>query len=226
MRKYLACSDWKARLSISIKRPMLFPISRPTISDMSSNGKPHNCTQKGEWVKMMFSDVSPFFHLQRSSRLFSKFHGPQFSTHSIWKREPNLNWKMLFPTSIILSSEPIFQAAFRVLFRALWFCCLSVRSLPNKLREHSSKRSALFWAVIEISDSSSLVRRRFWRLFTTSCSMEKKRAYQGELRKGDVPLGGEKNSSWKGEEKDSYQRKERKLLRGRDFISICLWNGH
>lgn len=38
--------------------------------------------------------------------------------------------------------------------------------------------------------------------------MEKERAYQGELRKGDVPLEGEKNSSWKGEEKDSYQRRE------------------
>ena len=67
--------------------------------------------------------------------------------------------------------------------------------------------------MIEISDSSSLVRRRFWRLFTTSYSMEKERAYQGEQRKGDVPLGGERTLPER-ERRKTLTREERESSYG------------
>ena len=67
----------------------------------------------------IFVTDNPFFHLHISKRLLSKFHGPFFSTHSIWYWELNLNWKIFFPTSTILRSELSFQADLRVLFNAL-----------------------------------------------------------------------------------------------------------
>ena len=114
-------------------------------------------------------------------------------------------WKMLFPTSIILSSEPIFHAALRVLFKALWFCCLSENSFPNRLSDHSSKRSTLLWAENDISASSSLVRQRFWRLFTTSCSMASECVSKGGW---DTPLGGE-NTLPKGRGEKALTKEER-----------------
>lgn len=100
-----------------------------------SNGRPQTWTQKGEWVKDMFEIDRPFLHLQRRSKLFSKFHGPSLSTHSSWYSEPNLNWNMFFPTSTILSSDPIFHIDLRLLLRARWFWCLFARSRPKRLRE-------------------------------------------------------------------------------------------
>ena len=80
---------------------------------------------------------------------------------------------MLLPTSTILNSDPIFHVALNVLFRALIFYCLSERSRPNKLNEHSSKRSSWLCVVLGISSSSSFVRQRFCNSFITVCSIKK-----------------------------------------------------
>ena len=65
IRINFAWSDWHARLSTSMKCPKLFPISWATSSNMSLKGKPYSWTLKGEWVKITFAEVRPFFHLQR-----------------------------------------------------------------------------------------------------------------------------------------------------------------
>jgi len=119
----------------------------------------------------MLVDVSPFLHRQSRRRLLSKFHGPLFSTHSIWYLELNLNWRMLFPTSTILKSEPIFHAIHNVLLRARGFCCRSDSSHPNRLSEHSSNSSCLPMVDIVISSSSSFVSCRLCRLSMIPCSI-------------------------------------------------------
>ena len=120
----------------------------------------------------MFDAVKPFLHRHKRRRLLSKFHGPLLSTHSNWHTEPNLNWNTLFPTSIILKSEPIFHAVFRVFLKALWFCWQSVRRHRKRLNEHSSRSSALVILVMTISSASSFVSCSFWKLFRTSCSID------------------------------------------------------
>ena len=167
----LACSDCPDRRSVSIKLPRLFPSSLHTSSAISSNGSPQIWTQKGEWVNVMFVLVKPLLHLHSNNRLLSKFHGPFFSTHCSWYSELNLNCKILFPTSTICRSEPIFQANLKMVFRALWFWCLSDNNRPNRLRLHSSRRSDLHLVVIDISSSSSLVRRRLSKPSTTAWSI-------------------------------------------------------
>ena len=115
-------------------------------------------------MKATFVEVSPFFHLQSKRRLLSKLQGPHLSTHSIWYFELNLNWSILFPTSTILMSDPIFHADLRVFFRARWFYCRSKRSRPKRLREHPSKRPEQFVTVIGIASSSSFVSCKFCKL--------------------------------------------------------------
>ena len=115
--------------------------------------------------------VRPLLHLLRNTRLLSKFHGPFFSTHLSWYSEPNLNYRMLFQTSTICKFDPIFHANLRVFFSARWFCCLSDKSLPKILKEHSSNRFDLQLVVMVISSSSSFVRWRLRRPSTTACSM-------------------------------------------------------
>ena len=159
-----AWSDCHKCLSTSINLLSLLPISSPTSCDICSKGRPQIWTQKGEWVKEIFVEVSPFFHLQSKRRLLSKLQGPHLSTHSNWYFELNLNWSILFPTSTILMSEPIFHVDLRVLFRARWFCCRSERSRPKRLRKHSSRRSELFVTVIGIASSSSFVSCKFCKI--------------------------------------------------------------
>ena len=110
-----------------------------------------------QWVKEMFVTDNPFLHLHMSKRLLSKFHGPFISTHSIWYVELNLNWKIFFPTSTILRSEPNFQADLRVLFKVLKFWFWSARNLPKRLSANSSKSSDLLVVEMELFSSSSLV---------------------------------------------------------------------
>lgn len=229
MRINFAWSDWHALLSISIRRPRLFPISCPTSSNISSKGKAQSWTQKGEWVKTIFAVVRPFFYLQRSNKLFSKFHGPLFSTHSIWYLEPNLNCKMLLPMSTISSSDSIFEAVFNVLFRALIFCYLFERSRPNKLNEHSSKRSARLCAVICISSVSSLVRQRLCNSSITAWSIEKRRVCFERwyaFREGvECPTKGELRSLPEGRGvKDSYKGREKSSLLLFCFFCIAISN--
>ena len=119
----------------------------------------------------MFMAESPLRHLHSSSKLFSKFHGPFCFTHFIWYSELNLNCKIPLPTSTIYRSEPIFHAIRRVFFNALKFWFLSAKSRPNRLSEHSSNKSNLHLDLMEISSSSSLVRRRLDRPSTTVLSM-------------------------------------------------------
>lgn len=128
----LACSICQEHLSISMKLPILFPISLPVSSVISSKGTPHTYTQKGECEKIMFAAINPLLHLHNKSRLLSKFHGPYFFTHSIWCFELNLNWRISFPTSTILKFGPILHTDLSVLFRARWFCCLSDKSFPKR----------------------------------------------------------------------------------------------
>ena len=109
-------------------------------------------------------EVSPFFHLQSKRRLLSKLQDPHLSTYSNWYFELNLNWSILFPTSTILKSEPIFHTDLRVFFRARWFCCRSERSRPKRHREHSSKRPKQFVTVIGITSSSSFMSCRLCKL--------------------------------------------------------------
>ena len=122
-------------------------------------------------MKTMFEVDNPFRHLHSNSRLFSKFQGPFRLTHCIWYSELNLNCRTLFPTSTICRSEPIFQADFNVLFKALRFWCLSVSKQPKRLSTHSSSKSALFLVVMVISSSSSLVRQRLSMPSTTDWSI-------------------------------------------------------
>ena len=105
---------------------------------------------------------NPFVHLHRSSRLLSKFHGPLCSTHSIWYLELNLNWRIFFPTSTILKSEPIFQADLKVLFKARIFWCRSARSCPDKLKAHFN-RFDLLVVEMDMLSFSSLVSWRCYR---------------------------------------------------------------
>lgn len=134
---------------------------------------------------------------------------------------------MLFPTSIILSFDPIYHVALSMFFKALWFCCLSERSQPNRLSEHSSRRSALHYTVIGISISSSLVRQRFWSPSTTTCSIEEKNMCWGG---GGHPTMGSKISSRKERRKgllpgqggrDSYEEDNTltRLLRWREHFN-------
>ena len=167
----MAWSACIARLSTSNTLPILLPISFPISSVIFSNGNPQIYTQKGEWEKLIFFDVKPFLQWQRRSRLLSKFHGPLFSTNSNWYLELNLNFRILFPTSTILKSEPIFHATFKVFFRALWFWWRFVSRHLNKLKEHSSKISELLIFAMTISSSSSFVSFNFSKLFITSWSM-------------------------------------------------------
>ena len=122
-------------------------------------------------MKLMLAEDSHFLHRQRRRRLFSKFQGSLFSTHSIWYLELNLNCKMLFPTSTILKSEPIFHANLKVLLRAPRFCYRSDSKRPTKLSKHFSSNSGLLVADIGISSSSSFVSCRFCRLSTILCSI-------------------------------------------------------
>ena len=119
----------------------------------------------------MFMAESPLRHLHSNSKFFSKFHGPFFSTHFIWYSKLNLNCKIPLPTSTICKSEPIFHANRRVFFNALKFWFLSAKSCPNRLSEHSSSKSDLHLDLMEISSSSSLVRRRLDRPSTTVLSI-------------------------------------------------------
>ena len=119
----------------------------------------------------MFMEESPLRHLHSSSKLFLKFHGPFCSTYFIWYSELNLNCKIPLPTSTIYRSEPIFHAIRRVFFNALKFWFLSTKSCTNRLSEHSSSKSDLHLDLMEISSSSSLVRRRLDRPSTTVLSM-------------------------------------------------------
>ena len=155
----------------------------------------------------MFVAERPLFHLQRRSKLFSKFQGPFLSTQSNWNPELNLNWKRFFPTSTILRSEPIFQAALRVFFKARWFCCLSVRSLPNTLRAHSSIRSDLFMVEIWMSSSSSFVRRRCCRSSITDMSI-----LQGVESKREVGRAG----VWGWRERETLIKREGGLGKPRE----------
>ena len=159
-----AWSDCHECLLTSMNLPNLLPISSPTPYDICSKERPQIWTQKGEWVNEIFVEVNPVFHLQSKRRLLSKLQGPHLSNHSIWYFELNLNWSILFPTSTILMSEPIFHADLRVFFRARWFCCQSERSRPKRLREHSSKRPKQFVTKIGIASSSSFVSCRFCKL--------------------------------------------------------------
>ena len=119
----------------------------------------------------MFMEESLLRHLHSSSKLFLKFHGPFCSTYFIWYSELNLNCKIPLPTSTIYRSEPIFHAIRRVFFNALKFWFLSTKSCTNRLSEHSSSKSDLHLDLMEISSSSSLVRRRLDRPSTTVLSM-------------------------------------------------------
>ena len=127
----------------------------------------------------MLDAVNPFLHLLSNKRLFSKFHGPFFSTHLSWYSEPNLNCWTSWPTSTICKSEPIFQADLKVFFSALWFCCLFDKSLPKRLKEHSSNRSDLHRVVMLISSSSFFVKQRLRRPSTTACSIAAKKRRKG-----------------------------------------------
>ena len=165
----------------------------------------------------MLADESPFLHLQRRSKLFSKFQGPLLSTHSIWNLELNLNCKTLFPTSTILKSDPIFQADLKVLLRAFRFCCLSKSKCPNKLSEHSSSNSGLLIAEIAILSSSSFVSCRFCKLSTIPRSI---------LSFGWILLSGKRNPREKllyltllEREKLALTERE-KLLHGRERSSF------
>ena len=122
-------------------------------------------------MKEILAIDKPGLYRHRRSKLFSKFHGPLFSTHSNWYIELNLNCKILFPTSTILRLEPIFQADLNVLLNARWFCCLSASYLLNRLREHSSSRSGVLFVDITISSSSSFVSCSLFRLSTMACSI-------------------------------------------------------
>ena len=119
----------------------------------------------------MFMAESPLCHLHSSSKLFSKFHGPFCSTHFIWYFELNLNCRIPLPTSMICRLEPIFHAIRRVFFNALKFWFLSAKSRLNWLNEHSSSKLDLHLDLMEISSSSSLMRRRLDRPSTTVLSM-------------------------------------------------------
>lgn len=166
-----AWSNYLARRSISMNLPMLFPSSLPTSSNISSNGSLHIWTQKGEWVKFIFVAESPLHHLHNNSRLLSKFHGPFCPTHFIWYSDLNLNCIMLFPTSTICKSEPIFHTIYSMFFSSLKFWFLSTSRRPNRLSEHSSNRSDLHLDLMELFSSSSFVRRRLDRPSTTVWSM-------------------------------------------------------
>ena len=122
----------------------------------------------------MFVAKRPFFHLHSNRRLLSKFHGPFFSTHFSWYSELNLNCSILFPTSTICKSEPIFHANLNMFFKALWFLCQSDSNLPKRLKAHSSRSSNLLLVVIEISSSSSFVRWRLSNPSTTTPTWERK----------------------------------------------------
>ena len=122
-------------------------------------------------MKEILAVDKPGLHRHRRSKLFSKFHGLLFSTHSSWCIELNLNCKILFPTSTILRSEPIFKADLNVLLNACWFCYLSASNLPNRLREHSSSRSGVLFVDITISSSSSFMSCSLFRLSTMACSV-------------------------------------------------------
>ena len=71
-------------------------------------------------------------------------------------------------------------------FKALWLCCLSVRSFPNKLRAHSSIRSDLFMEEIWMSSSSSFVRRKCCRSSITDTSILLKVEGKGKVRRVGV----------------------------------------
>ena len=161
----------------------------------------------------MFVLVKPLLHLHSNKRLLSKFHGPFFSTHCNWYSELNLNCKTLFPTSTICKSKPIFQADLNVDFRALWFWYLSDNNRPNKLRFHSSSRYDLHLVVIDISSSSSLVRRRLSKPSTTAWSMV-------ALRKSKIYLRETLTARKEGER----TLREREIsYRGEN--PLCIWIG-
>ena len=170
----------------------------------------------------MFEADKPFLHLHNNSKLFSKFQGPFCSTHCSWYSELNLNCKMLFPTSTICKSEPIFQVDFNVFFKALWFWSLSVRRCPKRLNEHSSSRSALLLDVMGISSSSSLVRWRLSRPSTTDCSIPSVEGGNYGIVQRERPCNGE--SGREGSTKGVFC-KRKKLLWGREKtlyqISSC-----
>ena len=161
-------------LSTSMTLPNFLPSSFPTSSFMCSKGTPQTWTQKGVWVKFIFVEDSPCLHRVKRMRLLSKFQGLFLSTQFSWYMELNLNWSILFPTSTIRTSDPIFHAALRVLLSALMFWCLSDSRRPNRLRVHSSISSGLLHLDIEISSSSTFVNCSFFKFSTTSCSMERK----------------------------------------------------
>ena len=184
--------------------PMLLSSSLPTSSDMSSKGSPHIWTQKEEWVKLIFVAKSPLLHLHSNNRLLLKFHGPFCSTHFIWYSDLNLNCKMLFPTSTIFISEPIFHAIRSVFFSALRFWFLPASRRSKRLREHSSNKSNLHLDLMDISSFSSFVRERLDSTSTTVWSMVvlgEKGRQSSRNNPNDVWKGG---MTWKTRERGSY----------------------
>ena len=168
---YFAWSACMDCLLTSKTFPSLHPISITTSSYICSKGSHHTWTQKGEWEKEIFVDVNPFLQRQRRRRLLSKFQEPLLSTQSSWNIELNLNCKILFPTSMILRSDPIFQASLKALLRALRFWWRSARRWPKRLWWHSSISSGLLAFVMEMLSSSSFVSYKFLSWLTTSFSM-------------------------------------------------------
>ena len=114
-----------------MKRPKLFPKSRPTFFDMSSKGRPQIGTQKGEWVKTIFVADEPFDHLHNRSRLLSKFQVPFFSTHFSWYSE--VNW-----TGGCYSPRPRFADP-TPLSKPIWGCFLVLVGFGFCLRGVSQK---------------------------------------------------------------------------------------
>lgn len=161
----------------------------------------------------MVATDSPFLHLVKSKRLFSKFHGPFISTHSIWHLKLNLNCRMFCPTSTIRRLEPIFQTDRSVLFRAHRLWCHLASSRPNKLNVHSSRSSDLLMVEMVMSSSSSLVSLRCWMPSRIAWSMTVRRVCK---LSGYQDLGG----SLKGREHSCCSEREG-ILRGR-VLCCCL----